>query len=164
MVISKVLVSAALAVCTLAVPLERRMYSSKHAYDWDHDAVGGRARDALLSTQRARLVFFHPPQLRPDVTSWEQGTAAEALLEFDYDRLSVFNPNYLNEIQGSAEALKWDGKRQFSFSEEIPVHALSIAWDAVNRQHEDGRLGVELGEVVLLFVKHHSRRLFRWTS
>ncbi|EOQ99196.1 hypothetical protein E3P92_02727 [Wallemia ichthyophaga] len=130
MVISKVLVSAALAVCTLAVPLERRMYSSKHAYDWDHDAVGGRARDALLSTQRA---------------SWEQGTAAEALLEFDYDRLSVFNPNYLNEIQGSAEALKWDGKRQFSFSEEIPVHALSIAWDAVNRQHEDGRLGVELG-------------------
>ncbi|TIA86445.1 hypothetical protein E3P99_03674 [Wallemia hederae] len=125
-----VLVCAALAVSAAAAPV-KRTYSSQHDFDWEHDVLGGRVRDALLSTQRA---------------SWEQGTAAEALLEFDYGRLSVFNPNYLNEIYGSSKALEWDGNRNYKFGDEdIPVHTLSIAWDAVVRQNSDGRLGVKLG-------------------
>lgn len=80
------------------------------------------------------------------IVSWEQGTAAEALLEFNHDRLSVFNPNFLNEINGTGELLKWAGDKDFDFSgEDIPVHTLSIAWDSVVRQNDDGRLGVRMG-------------------
>lgn len=69
--------------------------------------------------------------------SWEQGTAAEALLEFEVDRLSVFNDNFLDEIEGTGESLKYDGNRDFKFGgEDIPVQTLQIAWDAVVRQND----------------------------
>ena len=59
--LSNVLVCAGLAATTIATPLNmKREYVTDHEYSWEHDTIGARVRDALLSTQRARyvLLFF----------------------------------------------------------------------------------------------------------
>lgn len=57
--LSNVLVCAGLAATTIATPLNMKIeYVSDHEYSWEHDTIGVRVRDALLSTQRARYVLL----------------------------------------------------------------------------------------------------------
>ncbi|KZV96032.1 hypothetical protein EXIGLDRAFT_609788 [Exidia glandulosa HHB12029] len=55
-------------------------------------------------------------------TSWEQGTASQAILEWDYPEYTVF------------------GSSPFKSSGRLPVSALNYAISAIVRQSDDGRL------------------------
>jgi rhamnogalacturonyl hydrolase YesR len=63
-------------------------------------------------------------------TSWEQGTAAGAILEFDDPDYSVF------------------GSSPFVCGETFPLSTLHLAYSAAVRQSPDGRLSQEIGDAL----------------
>lgn len=63
-------------------------------------------------------------------TSWEQGTAAASILEFDDPEYSVF------------------GSCPFVYNEKFPLSTLQLAYSAAVRQSPDGRLSQEIGDAL----------------
>ncbi|KAG2066895.1 Six-hairpin glycosidase [Suillus decipiens] len=78
-------------------------------------SVAGNIRSAMLASIR---------------TSWEQGTAAGAMLEFDDPEYSVF------------------GYSPFVPDGNFPLSTLQLAYSAVVRQSPDGRLSQEIGDAL----------------
>jgi hypothetical protein len=62
--------------------------------------------------------------------SWEQGTAAASILEFDDPEYSVF------------------GSCPFVYNEKFPLSTLQLAYSAAVRQSPDGRLSQEIGDAL----------------
>ncbi|KAG2147404.1 Six-hairpin glycosidase-like protein [Suillus bovinus] len=77
--------------------------------------VAGNIRSAMLASIR---------------TSWEQGTAAGAILEFDDPKYSVF------------------GSSPFVSDGTFPLSTLQLAYSAAVRQSPDGRLSQEIGDAL----------------
>jgi len=61
-------------------------------------------------------------------TSWEQGTAAGGILEYDNPEYSVF------------------GRSPFTFNGNEPISTLQLAYSAAVRQAADGRLSQDIGD------------------
>jgi hypothetical protein len=62
--------------------------------------------------------------------SWEQGTAAGGILEFDDPEYSVFGPS------------------PFVSNGQFPLSTLQLAYSAAVRQTSDGRLSQEIGDAL----------------
>ncbi|KAH7098847.1 Six-hairpin glycosidase [Auriculariales sp. MPI-PUGE-AT-0066] len=63
-------------------------------------------------------------------TSWEQGTASQAVLEWDYKDYTIF------------------GRSPFKTTGQLPVKALQYALSAVTRQSADGRLSQQINDAL----------------
>ncbi|KAH7923342.1 Six-hairpin glycosidase [Leucogyrophana mollusca] len=81
----------------------------------NHVGVAGSIRSAMLASIR---------------TSWEQGTAAAGILEFDDEEYSVFGPS------------------PFTPNWKFPMSTLQLALSAVVRQTPDGRLSQNIGDAL----------------
>ncbi|KAG1735183.1 Six-hairpin glycosidase-like protein [Suillus lakei] len=96
---------------------------------WSLLCLGAHASDASLYRSKLSVAGdIRSVMLASIRTSWEQGTAAGSMLEFDDPEYSVF---------GSSSCIS-DGK--------FPLSTLQLAYSAVVRQSSDGRLSQEIGD------------------